>query len=104
MKIGYDYSNLYSTSSASDNKIAIVLVEAFVGKKADEATATPSKRLKLDPTISDTGSLLLTAGDGTGDVIKHFNFALKCWNFLNSTEAHQKGIMTLPQFIIFVCG
>lgn len=82
------------TSSAVDTKISVVLVEAFVGKEAEDISATPTKRLKLDPAVPDTNILLVTAGDGTGDVIKYFNFAMKCWNFLTSTEAHQKGILS----------
>lgn len=106
--IWWSFVAIISTSTflASDDKISVVLVEAFVGKEADEVIAVPTKRLKLDPTISDASSTLLTAGDGTGDVIKHFNFALKCWNFLNSTEAHKKGtsFIYLLYFIIFECG
>lgn len=82
------------TSSAVDTKISVVLVEAFVGKEAEDISAAPTKRLKLDPAVPDTNILLVTAGDGTGDVIKYFNFAMKCWNFLTSTEAHQKGILS----------
>lgn len=71
-----------------ENKHSVVLVEAFVVKEADEILP---KRLKIDPTSQDSNLPTLTGSEGTGDIIKHFNFALKCWNMLNSTDVYQKG-------------
>lgn len=51
----------------------------------------PSKAMKIDPAVCDPNIPTLTAGEGVGDIIKNFNFTLKCWNMLNSTEAYQKG-------------
>ncbi len=77
--------------SVAEARNSVVLVEGFVTKESEE-TVAPSlpKRSKIDPS-TDANVPAITAGDGAGDVIKHFYFALKCWNLLNSTDAFQKG-------------
>ena len=84
----FDFLNFLSLDS--DGKISSVLVEAFVTKDIDETNVLPIKKLKIDS--SDPSLPVLTAGEGNGDIIKHFNFALTCWSFLQSTEAYQKGM------------
>lgn len=80
----------YDSYLVSDTRNAAVLVEAFV-KPSEEVLTLPPKKLKVDPTVVDPNLPVLTAGEGTGDIIRHFNFTLKCWNMLNSTDVNQKG-------------
>ncbi|XP_065222690.1 integrator complex subunit 10 [Planococcus citri] len=92
----YQYNALLQSSA--DNRISSVLVEAFVSEEMDEINTIPSsKRMKIDS--SDPTLPNLTGGEGTGDIIKHFNFALTCWSMLQSTETYQKEFFKLKQHI-----
>lgn len=72
-------------------KPAIVLVEAFVTES--DYSGPQAKRLKMEGGALDSNAPVLTAGEGATDIIKHFNFAYKCYNVLNSTEVYQKGTL-----------